>query len=100
METLEYQPKEVLYEVFEVEIDDSMKSYSRRKKYKYTCRLCSRTLSSKQRVLMHLHTAHHKSEFSLSLEIGLSLPTTQILVVIFHLEISIWMAQQIDSDNL
>lgn len=100
METLEYQPKEVLYEVFEVEIDDSMKSYSRPKKYKYTCRLCSRTLSSKQRVLMHLHTAHHKSKFSLSLEIGLSLPTTQILVVIFHLEISIWMAQQIDSDNL
>lgn len=70
------------------------------RKYKYTCRLCSRTLSSKQRVLMHLHTAHHKSKFSLSLEIGLSLPTTQILVVIFHLEISIWMAQQIDSDNL
>lgn len=79
METLEYQPKEVLYEVFEVEIDDSMKSYSRRKKYKYTCRLCSRTLSSKQRVLMHLHTAHHESKFPLLLEIGLSLPTTQIL---------------------
>ena len=100
METLEYQSKEDLYEVFEVEIDDSMKSYSQGKKFKYTCRLCSRTLSSKQRVLMHLHTAHHRSKFSLSIEIGFSLPTTQILVVIFHLEISILMAEQNDSHNL
>ena len=73
METSEYQPKEVLYEIFEVETDDSMNSCSQWKKYKYTCRLCSRTLSSKQRVLMHLHTAHHRSKFALKLEIGLSL---------------------------
>ena len=58
-----------------METDYSMKSYSQGKKYKYTCRLRSQTLSSKQRVLMHLHTANHRSKFSLSLEIGFSLPT-------------------------
>ena len=58
MDSFEYQPKETL---FVVETDDNLQC----KKYK--CLLCDRFLSSKQRVLSHLHTAHDRSKYLLEL---------------------------------
>ena len=54
MDSLEYQPKETLY-VVEADVNSQCK--------KYKCLLCDRFLSSKQRVLSHLHTAHHRSKY-------------------------------------
>lgn len=54
MDAVEHQPKETLYVV---ETDET----SQCKKYK--CLLCDRLLSSKQRVLNHLHTAHNRSKY-------------------------------------
>ena len=61
MDNCGYQHKESLYK--EVLIDsENGNSASKRG---FQCLVCSRTLSSKQRVLEHLHGAHSRSEYNL-----------------------------------
>ena len=63
METSEYQPKEALFkEVFEPDKGQGPNAVDLVVHKKFKCLLCLRVLSSKQRVLTHLHTAHQKSE--------------------------------------
>lgn len=54
----DYKPKEDLYEIVETTFLEGKQSK------KYNCLLCSRILSSKQRILTHLHSAHNRSELN------------------------------------
>ena len=59
MEKSEYQPKEALFEeVFEPDKGQGPNAVDSVVHKKFKCLLCLRMLSSKQRVLTHLHTAH------------------------------------------
>lgn len=55
MDDCEYKEKKDLYEEVAAEAD-------KKDVKKFKCKICSRVLSSKQRILTHLHSAHNRSK--------------------------------------